>query len=164
MTRSAILLSILFCTGLPIYAFAALGLNSQVVPVGLLGATWLILYLRRKTRFTNLIFFLFGLLSVVVVWAGASLWAALMGMIFALLAWDLTAFEVRLIATSDPKDVRRMELAHFTRLALVIGLGLAGAIVSDLIEVEMTLGWALIFALLGIWGISTLVYRLRSRE
>jgi hypothetical protein len=146
------------------YAFVSYGLTIQGIAIVLLGAVWLAFHLRGLTRFTGFAFFLFGILPVFALWIGASIWISLAGMILSLLAWDLTAFEERLKQTTDRGDIRRMELAHFTRLALVTGLGAAGVAFSTLIQIDLTLGSALIFALLGIWGVSALVYRLRSRE
>jgi hypothetical protein len=99
-----------------------------------------------------------------VIWAGVNYWLALAGMIFSLLAWDLIAFEARLEKISNREDAVQMEWAHFARLVLVIGLGVGGTFVAGIIKVNLTLGSALLLAIVGIWGISTLVYRLRSRE
>jgi hypothetical protein len=164
MTRYAALLSIAVGAGVLTYGLAVNGFTVQGILVALLGAAWLVLHLRRNTRFTDAAFILFGLISAGVIWAGVLHWLALAGMVFSLLAWDLTAFEARLERTSNREDAVRMEWAHFIRLGLVIGLGVGGVIIAGVIKVNLTLGSALILAVVGIWGISTLVYRLRSRE
>lgn len=164
VTRYTVLLSIAGCASVMTYAFVSHGLAIQGITTALLGMAWLVFHLRGLTRFTGFAFFLFGILSVFALWVGASIWISLAAMVLALLAWDLTAFEERLNQITDRDDIHRMELAHFTRLAIVIGLGAAGVAFSTLIQIDLTLGSALVFALLGIWGISSLVYRLRSRE
>mgnify|MGYP003482005269 CR=1 FL=1 len=164
MTRYAILLSIAAGAGVLSYGLIVDGLINQGVIVALLGAAWLVLHLRRITRFTDAAFILFGLISAGVIWAGVTHWLALAGMVFSLLAWDLITFEARLEKLSNREDAARMEWAHFARLGLVIGLGVGGTFVAGIIKVDLTLGSALLLAIVGIWGISTLVYRLRSRE
>ena len=162
MTKSAVLFSITACSAALTFSLADAGFTYPAIGVALLGAAWLLLYLRRLTRFNGLLFVLFGLIAAASVWAGMPIWYGLLGMLFALLAWDLTAFEESLRGVLDLGDVRKMELAHFTRLFLVLGLGSAGVALSRLITVDLTLGSALVFAILSIWGISALVYRLRS--
>jgi hypothetical protein len=162
MTRAAALSSITACFGVLAFSLAVSGFIYPAFGVALLGVAWLILHLRRIYRFTGLAFVLFGLISAGTLWAGIPLWYALSSLIFAMLAWDLTAFEERVKEVADRDDIRRMELSHFARLLIVIGLGLAGVVASNLIHIKLTLGSALIFALLGIWGISALVYRLRA--
>lgn len=164
MTRYLVLLSITGCASVITYAFVSRGLAIQGISIALLGAAWLVFHLRGLARITGFAFLLFAMLSVFSLWIGASIWISLTGMVLALAAWDLTAFEERLKQTSERGDIRRMELAHFMRLAVVTGLGAAAVAFSTLIQIDLTLGSALIFALLGIWGISALVYRLRSRE
>jgi hypothetical protein len=164
MTRYAILLSIVAGAGVLTYGLAIQGFINEGIIVALLGVAWLVLHLRRNTRFIDAAFILFGLISTGVIWAGVPHLLALAGMVFSLLAWDLTAFESRLERTSNREDAARMEWAHFARLVLVIGLGVGGVIIAGVIKVNLTLGSALLLAIVGIWGISTLVYRLRSRE
>jgi len=164
VTRYVILTSIVLCTSALTYGLISNDLTVQGVIIAVLGVAWLALYLRNITLSANLAFIFFGLISAGVVWAGVSHWIALAGMVFALLAWDLTAFEKRLKSILDHSDVQQMERAHITRLALIIGLGVAGVFAAGVIKVDLTLGSALIFAMLGVWGISALVYRLRSRE
>jgi hypothetical protein len=164
VTRYVILTSIVLCTSALTYGLISNGLIVQGVIIAVLGVAWLALYLRNITLSANLAFILFGLISAGVVWAGVSHWLALAGMVFALLAWDLTAFEKRLKGILNHSDVQRMERAHIARLALIIGLGVAGVFAAGVLKVDLTLGSALILAVLGIWGISALVYRLRSRE
>jgi hypothetical protein len=132
------------------------------VGAAMLGAAWFVLHLRRIGRFSGLAFVLFVLFSVGAFWSGISLWFTLTALVFALLAWDLIAFEERLRRVADRNDIRKMELDHFTRLFLVVGVGAMGVFASTMIHIKLTLGSALIFALVGIWGISALVYRLRA--
>jgi hypothetical protein len=47
---------------------------------------------------------------------------------------------------------------------VVLGLGVSGYIAANVFEITLTFGAAALLALLGIWGISAVVYRLRRNE
>lgn len=162
MTKGAVLFSITACSALLAFALFVAGFSYPAALTALLGAVWLVLYLRKSTRFNGLVFVLFGLISAGSAWAGVSEWYALAGLSFALFAWDLTSFEDSLRGLLEPGDVRTMELAHFSRFGLVFVLGITGVIASKVITIELTLGSALIFSLAAIWGLSALVYRVRG--
>ncbi len=164
MTKIAALFCITSCAAILTFGLVQNGYPYQGVGLALLGAGWLIVQIRSATRFSRWAFLLFGLLSVAVVWAGVSFWYGLAGMVLALLAWDLGAFQARLQGPLDKDDIFKMEAVHLTRLVLVIGIGVAGAIISIQLRIKLSLGSALIFSLIGLWGMSALVYRLRSRE
>lgn len=164
MTRFLIHASIIACTGALTYGLLASDHISSAITVVLLGVTWTVAHLRRLYRFIGLAFVVFVVLSLLCIWADVSPPLALAGVIFSMLAWDLTKFSQRLQMTDHPQDARNMERAHFTRLVLVIGLSMLGYIAASRIQVTLTFGAAALLALLGICGISALVYRLRSYE
>ena len=164
MTRFAILLSIVAAAGSVAYGMIDHGWLSRGILVLAIGIVWLFVYLRKMNHFSGWVFVLFGVMPALAVWMDVERLLALAGMIFALIAWDLIDFEVRLKATQHRDDARQIELAHFARLGIIIALSLLAVIIAGFVRVSLTLGSALIFVLLGIWGISTLVYRLRSRE
>ncbi|MEK6753822.1 MAG: hypothetical protein AABZ00_16310 [Chloroflexota bacterium] len=164
MTRNFIYASISACAGALTYGLAANEYVSVSITVALLGIAWIVLFMRGLHRFSGLAFAVFVIISLVSLWADVSPVLALAGVSFSLLAWDLTRFHQRLQMTNSQQDARKMERAHFTRLALVIGLSLLGYFAVTRIHVTLTFGAAALLALLGIWGISALVYRLRSLE
>lgn len=164
MTRNLVYASILASATALTYGLAANGFIPVSITVALLGVAWGVLFMRGLHRFSSLAFAIFIILSLASLWADVQPLLALSGVIFALLAWDLTRFFQRLQNTNSPQDARRTERAHFSRLALVIGLSLAGYVAATRIHVTLTFGAAALLALLGIWGISALVYRLRSHE
>lgn len=163
MTRPALLASILVCTGILSLSLASSGQILYAVLMGVIGIAWIVLHSLGKMRFEWLVFVLFSLSTLILTWFEISHWLVLTGILTALLAWDLTAFEEKLHGI-PPEDIRPMESAHFTRLVLVFGVGLAGIVASGFIQVNITFGLALALALLSIWGVSALVYRLRNRE
>ncbi|MBI5965146.1 MAG: hypothetical protein HY863_16835 [Chloroflexi bacterium] len=162
MTRNAIYASIFIGT---VALAVGLALQEHLVPaigVGLLGAAWTITYRRNMFWVASPAFALFTIISAVSIWAGVSSWLALACVISSLIAWDLTMFIQRLQATneSSPRVVR----THFLQLGFIAGLSVLGVLATTLIRISLTFGGAAILAMLGIWGISALVYRLRRHE
>jgi hypothetical protein len=164
MTRILAFASIILCAGALAYGLWLGDFLLYAVLVLLFGIGWIALYLLGLTRFDGLMFALFVLASLSCVWAGVSQWIALAGVTFSLLAWDLIVFGERLRMTDSPSDARGMELAHLVRVFLVLGAAAAGYIAAGVFEISLTFGAAALLALLGIWGISALVYRLRNQE
>ena len=164
MTRIFTYASITACTFALAYGFTAEEYTTPAVIIGLLGISWIVATLRGFLRVHGFAFALFISLSVVGIWAGISVWLSLAGVIFSLIAWDLATFGQRLGMTDSRDDSRKMERAHFSRLALVVGISLLGYVVATRLQIDLTFGAAALLALVGIWGISALVYSLRSHE
>ncbi len=164
MTRYLIYTSIIAGAGALAFGLVAAMHVSSAVTVLLAGLVWIVLFARRLFRYSGLLFAVFTVISLACLWAGVSPVLTLAGVIFSLLAWDLTRFFQRLQMTNSTQDAGKAERAHFMRLALVVGLSLLGYIAAARIHVTLTFGSAAVLALLGVWGISALVYRLRSHE
>lgn len=164
MTRNFVYVSISASAAALTYGLAANDFIPVSITVALLGIAWIVLFMRGLHRFSSLAFAIFIIISLASLWADVPPLLAFAGVIFSLLAWDLTRFFQRLQNTNSPQDARRAERAHFLRLALVIGLSLAGYFAATRVHITLTFGAAALLALLGIWGISALVYRLRSHE
>ena len=71
-------------------------------------------------------------------------------------------FIQRLQSTNEPSQ--QVTRTHFIQLGLIAGLSALGVLATTRIRISLTFGGAAILAMLGIWGISTLVYRLRRHE
>jgi hypothetical protein len=164
MTRILTFISIALTTGVLTYGVAVNGYLPYAMFILFLGIGWAYLYLRGIHRFSGLVFAIFVLISLICVWLEISPFFALAGVTFSLTAWDLTTFGQRLAMTDNPSDARRAENAHLFRLFLVLGLGMSGYIAANVFEITLTFGAAALLALLGIWGISAMVYRLRRNE
>ena len=164
MTRIFTYVSIVACTAALVYGFAIEEYITPATIIGLLGIAWMAATMRGFLRVHGLAFALFISLSVVGIWAGVSAWLSLAGVIFSLIAWDLVTFNQRLEMTDSKDDSLKMERAHFARLGLVLGVSLLGYVATTRLQIDLTFGAAALLALLGIWGISALVYSLRSHE
>lgn len=79
--------------------------------------------------------------------------AMLLAILAALAYWDLDAFQERLKRVPASEDTRRLEELHLKRLAWVLGLGLALSLPGLLLHIKINLLWAMLLALLIIFGI-----------
>ena len=166
MTRPLTYASIVISTVIISYAMSAKGLGYLPATIGviLLGIVWLAALIRGFPLISAFGFPIFVLLSIIGIWLDLSPWLMLTGITASLVAWDLIHFNERLQMIGDFEDRRRMERSHFLRLGIVLGVGVIGYDISMQTHIDLTFGGAALLALLGIWGVSALVYRLRSRE
>lgn len=162
MTRYAIYASILASAAVLV---VGLTIQEHIIPavgVGLLGAVWALTFRRTMLWVASPAFALFTIISAASIWAGVSLWLSMIGIIFSLTAWDLTNFFQRLQAANESSS--QIERTHLIQLGLVSGLSLLGVFAATRTRINLTFGGAAILAMIGIWGISALVYRLRRHE
>ena len=166
MTRPLTYASIVISTAIISYGMGTKGLGYLPASIGviLLGIVWLAALIRGFPLISAFGFPIFVLLSIVGIWLDLSPWLMLTSTIASLVTWDLIHFNERLQMLRDLDDLRKIERSHLLRLALVIGIGALGYDAAMQIHINLTFGGAALLALLGIWGVSAMVYRLRSRE
>lgn len=92
------------------------------------------------------------------------MWLMVGGFLFALISWDLLEFNKRVKQGSDEDPLHRLTLDHFVRLGLVLILGFGVVALTRFIRLRFNFEMAALMTLAGVWGISLLVGRLRSRE
>jgi hypothetical protein len=97
-------------------------------------------------------------LQVAVVWM-------LVGLVAALIGWDLARFQRRLDSQVDsPVETSQLKTIHLSRLATVSGLGLLLGAASLALQIDLTLGWAVLLGLLMAVSLSWVVRRIRSPQ
>lgn len=95
---------------------------------------------------------------------GLPTWLMVGGFLLALISWDLVEFKSRVRQGSEEDQLNRLTLNHFVRLGLVLTLGFGIVALTRFIRLRFNFEMAALLALAGVWGISLLVGRLRSRE
>lgn len=85
------------------------------------------------------------------------------GAIGALLAWDLTHFRYRQHFVASEEERHAMERRHLVRLSAVALLGFLLASLAMVVKLQFNFQWALLLALVAIWGITQLVTWFRKR-
>ena len=94
----------------------------------------------------------------------AALWM-LIGVVAALIGWDLARFQRRLDSQAgSPLATSQLKTIHLSRLAAVSGLGLLLGAASMALQIDLTLGWAVLLGLLMVVSLSWVVRRIRSPQ
>jgi len=83
------------------------------------------------------------------------------GALFALTAWDLEEFHLRLKKASKEDDVNGIIRGHFVRLGMVLASGGGIILLAWFMRVRFNFEVAALLVLAGVWGISLLVRRLQ---
>jgi hypothetical protein len=97
-------------------------------------------------------------------WIGLTSSWMLLGVVAALVAWDLAHFAARLRAAGATPPPAELARAHLRRLAIVAAVGLLLGGIALGIEIELTFGWALLAAALAVIGMSRLIGAGRSAD
>jgi len=86
------------------------------------------------------------------------------GALFALLAWDLAEFYLRLKKASPEDDIAGLERRHLTRLGILalIGGGLSAFALT--LHLTPSFGWIVILMFFAVWGIGRMVDWLLKKE
>jgi hypothetical protein len=86
------------------------------------------------------------------------------GFLFAFITWDLMEFKSRIKHGSHEDQLRILTSKHFIRLGLVLALGFAVVALTRFIRLRFNFEMAVLLTLVGVWGLSLLVGRLRREE
>ena len=117
----------------------------------------------RQLRWASLFGFVFYVLVAILgLWLGMPAWSALVGVVAALLAWDLDHFNRRMSLTPNSPDRIQLERRHLLRLSWVIIPAVAVNFFTYNFSFDLTIGWAILLSLLAVGGIRMLIYRVRS--
>ncbi len=106
-------------------------MDGAVRGIGLLGLFWLFSVWRRWRWFSVAGLFFSLLLAAVGVWLGLAIGWMVSGTLFALAAWDLTEFRLRLKQLPPREDAKGIERRHILRIGL---LAVVGAFIGFLLE------------------------------
>lgn len=142
--------------------FGLSGLWVGTVAVLVVGALWLVGQLRGLPWASSAALALQSAAAAVLIAVGGG-WPVL-GLVTALVAWDLDQFVQRMRAAGRVDDARGQERRHIRRLLVVAGIGgLLGAIGLG-IEVRLSFGMALLLAALATLGLSAAISFLRRQR
>jgi hypothetical protein len=86
------------------------------------------------------------------------------GALFALLAWDLAEFYLRLRLASPEDDIAALEKPHLLRLCVLV---LAGGVLSAfalMLHLKPSFEWMVVLMVFAVWGVGRMVYWLLNKE
>lgn len=164
MTLFALLLSILLGVGSLAFGYHLAGLMQFARWIILFGALWLIAVFRHWRWFAyigvafNLLFAALGLwlLNFSPGWMFA-------GAIGGLLAFDLTRFWNRVRLIDADVEWRGLERRHLVRISILAILGFGLASVAMLLKLQFNFEWALLSAIIAVFGMIQLAVWFRKR-
>lgn len=119
-----------------------------------LGLLWLVGQRHRLGWPADLGFFSLVATAAFGVWWGLSAGWMLLGLVTALMAWDLDRFIWRLERAEQIEGKVQIQRHHLQRLLLVAGLGLLSGGIALSIQLELNLGWIIFLGLLVFIGLS----------
>jgi hypothetical protein len=122
---TAVIFSIFISAGSLAWGYHGADMDGMVRGISLLGLLWLVSLWRKWRWFSVAGLFLSVLLSALGVWLGLAIGWMFSGALFALLAWDLTEFRLRLQQLPLREDARGIERRHLLRVTLLAAAGIS---------------------------------------
>ena len=151
-------------TGLLAAGYFFSGLDWFAVALFVFGILWIVgLALRWEWIPPLSLFTIFGVAALGLL-QGLSTLFLIAGSLFALLAWDLADFHLRLQKSSLEDDLTVLEKHHLLRLGF---LGFSGAGLSAFaltLHLDPSFEWTVILMLFAVWGLGRVVERLLNIE
>ena len=120
-----LLISIIFSAASFFYGYFGAGMADAANWIAILGAGWLVAIWRQWRWFPPAGLFISLVIAMIGVWLGVSIGWMFSGAIFALVAWDMTELQKKLLALPAREDIKGMERRHLIRVSLLVVLGLS---------------------------------------
>jgi hypothetical protein len=163
LSRASAGLSVFFLA----LGFALRGLWAGTAAILAVGALWLLGQLRPPTRpgalpWTSSVAFVMLVIAAAVAMllsVGAA-WP-LLGLVAALVTWDLDHFAQRMQAAKRVDDRPGLERGHIQRLLIVAAVGYLLAAVGLVLQLRLSFGLALLLAALAMLGFSLIIGYMR---
>ncbi|MEM7342957.1 MAG: hypothetical protein AAF485_01830 [Chloroflexota bacterium] len=143
------------------YAFSPINEATLFILLG--GASWFLSQQRGWTTTLSTFGFIGSMgAALLAVWQGASVILMLFGVVAALVAWHLSSFTQRLDQATYIHNETGLLYAHQQRLGVVAGISLLLGIVTLSLQFRLTLGWAMLLAILMMIGLNRLIALIRK--
>lgn len=163
MLKPATTIATILAALLPAIGYALGGRWVGAVASVALGGLWLAAQQRGWNGVEALGLVGFVSLAAVGVLLGLAAPMLLVGVVVALVAWDLDRFARRLRSAGHVEAERALVRAHLQRVLLAVGLGLLLSLVAGGIQIPLSFGWIVGLAVLAVLGLSRAV-RALNRE
>lgn len=128
------------------------------------GVLWLAGWWRRLDGVESVGLLAFAGLAAAGLWLELGAGWMLLGLVGALLAWDLAPFQRRMAAMGRVQEREAVERQHLARLGLVTGLGLLLALLALGIELRLTFLPTLLLGLLAVIGLGRALSHIRRES
>jgi hypothetical protein len=163
MTTALLYLSISLSVILTSLGFFSEGFINPALGLMVFGVVWIIVQ-NKWVWIASVGISVMAIAAIVGVYFNLSTLFTAGGALFAFIAWDLAEFNSRLRRASKEDDVRGLSKSHFYRLGGILLAAIAFLMLTRFIRVRFTFEIAALLVIVGVWGISLLVGRLRRSE
>lgn len=157
MTLIALLSSIVIGTISLAWEFSQRGLTSFSTWILILGVGWLIAIWQRWKWYSSAALVASTLAAAFGLWFGFTPAWMFAGCIFALFAWDMAEFRLRLRLMAKDDDTRGIERRHLARISLLAIAGLFLASLTMLLRAQFTFEWGALLVFVILLGLGQLV-------
>ena len=128
MILFSIIISILLSTASFAWGYFQAGFESMPKVILGFGVLWLISRWRKWRWFTSVALFISLFLAILGLWFDLPLVWMFSGAIFALIAWDLNQFQIKLSLLPDREDKKGMTRRRLIRISVLAVVGLLIAV------------------------------------
>jgi len=157
-----LILSIIFSAGCLAWGYAEAGANSYSIWIGSLGLLWLVSLRARLKWFSSFVLVAYTLIAMLGLWLNLTVGWMFGGAIFALLAWDMDEFQLKLNDMPAGEDLKGMARRHLARVSLLTMVGLLVATLLMSLRGQAPLGWKFFLSGVTVLGLSQIIGWLRG--
>jgi hypothetical protein len=164
MSRTVLFISLLFCAAAFGWGYGSSFGWAYAVGSALIALLWLAAELRGWGWFSHVGFAILSAAAGLGVFLGVELVWMLAGAVFALTAWDMSAFTRRLKTAAADDRISDLESRHFLWLSVIAGVSFLAGISTQVIRLKLAFGWGVLLAVLSVAALSQLVSWLKKRQ
>jgi len=158
VTLIALLSSIIISIGSLAWGFVQYGLPSFSTWIIILGVGWLFAIWQDLIWYSSVALALSTIASAIGLWFGLTPGWMFAGGIFALFAWDLNDFRLRLRGKPKNDDTRGLERRHLLRISLLAFFALLlASIAMVFVRAQFTVEWNAFLVFVTLLGLAQLV-------
>ncbi|MEA3441339.1 MAG: hypothetical protein U9R58_13765 [Chloroflexota bacterium] len=126
---------------------------------------WIVAGVRNWFWVTTIAFILHTIIAAAGFFLSVESFWLILGLMFALFAWDLTSLTQRLSCARRVESQNKFFALHIRRLVVTGGLGVILAVLALNFNLQFSFGWLVLLGLLSVLGISyTIRYILRTSQ
>jgi hypothetical protein len=157
VTLIALLSSIVISSASLAWGYAQSGFTSFSVWIIILGCGWLLAIWQRWNWYSSFALLVITILAALGLWFGFIPGWLFAGGVFALFAWDMAEFRLRLVVMPKDQNTRGVERRHLLRVSLLALAGMMLASVTMLLRWQFTFEWGALLVIVVLLGLGQLV-------
>jgi hypothetical protein len=132
--------------------------------ITILGALWMVGYLKGWKWQASVMFTLFLGVSVIGLWLNLSQWLILFSMVGAISAWDLDHFTQHMRYVGMVMERPSLEKYHIKRLFVVNIFGLSLSVIALNVEIKLGFGAILLLGMFAVLGLNQVIVFLKGKS